>query len=254
MPTLAAFLNFVAATALLMAACYGLREFWVRALPGKVVAYLAAPGVALHELSHALACLLTGAKVHSITLFRADGSGEVKHSPSKLRYVGDVIIALAPLAGATLALWGLGVLLETPLNFYSVRAKEVTPDQIVFVAQLLSIVVDDIGLAFSSAVWSDWRTYVFLYLAFCITLAMAPSRQDLKNCTVGLLIVCGIALIVHLVVDVLLKARSDGPVFQFVARLLAYFHYPLAIAAISAILCAIVFVIGLPFRGRRRRR
>lgn len=254
MPSLAAFLNFIIATTLLMAACYGLREFWVRALPPRVVAWLAAPGVALHELSHALACLLTGAKVHSITLFRPDGSGEVKHGPSKLKHVGEVIIALAPLLGATLALWGLGALLDSPLNFYHVRAREITPGQLVFVAQLLALVGDDIALALTTAAWTDWRTYVFLYLAMCITLAMAPSRQDFKNCGIGLLVLCGAALVVHLIVDLWLRAKGDGPVFEFIAGLLVQFHYPLAVATLSAILCTVVFVVGLPFRGKGKRR
>ena len=75
MPTLAAFLNLVLGVCLLITATFGLRALWVRAVPPKVLAYLIAPGVAVHELSHALACVLTGAKVHSMVLFRSDGSG-----------------------------------------------------------------------------------------------------------------------------------------------------------------------------------
>lgn len=249
MPALTSFLNLVAGTTLLIVSCYLLREFWLRAVPARVLAYLAAPGIALHELSHALGCVLTGAKVHKVTLFREDGSGEVRHSPPKLKYAGEVIISLAPLAGCTAAFWLLGWALRGSMNFYYVTARGVTPDTFSYVGQLFGLVFDDVMLALTSAVWSDWRTYVFLYFSMCISIAMAPSRQDLKNCAVGLLVVCGAVLIVHLIVDRLLHARG-GPVFEFIGNLLVKLHYPLAIVALSFVLCAVVWVIGMPFRKR----
>lgn len=249
MPTLTAFLNLVAGVTILIVACYYVREFWLRALPAKLLAWLAAPGIALHELSHALGCVLTGAKVHQITLFRGDGSGEVRHGPPKLKYFGEVIISLAPLAGCTAAFWLLGWAMRGTMNFYYVSARGVTPDTFSFIGQLAGLVLDDILLAFETASWTDWRTYVFLYFSMCISIAMAPSKQDLKNCAVGLLVVCGLVLIVHLIVDRLLQSRG-GPIFEIIANLLVKLHYPLAIVALSAILCTLVWLVGLPFRKR----
>jgi hypothetical protein len=253
MPTLAAFLNLVLGVCLLILATFGLRAFWLRAVPPKVLAYLIAPGVAVHELSHALACVLTGAKVHSMVLFRSDGSGEVKHGPPKLKYVGDVIISLAPLAGCTACLWLLGMLLSSPINFYTVRADYVHVNQLAFLADVAMLVWEDLLAFFKASALLDWRTWVFLYFAMCFTLAMSPSRQDLKNGAVGILVVCGIVLVVHLIVDRLLHAGNDGPVFAFIGNMLIKLHYPLAICALSLILCALIWVIGMPFRKRRRR-
>ncbi|MCC7507793.1 MAG: M50 family metallopeptidase [Planctomycetes bacterium] len=254
MPTLAAFLNLVVAIALFILAAYGLRALWVRAVPARVLAYLIAPGVAVHELSHALACLLMGAKVHSMVLFRADGSGEVRHGPPKVKYIGDMVIALSPLAGGTACLLLLGWLLRAPINFYTVRTNAVQPDQMRFLLDLLGLVWDDLGLFVQASSWTDWRTYVFLYFAMCFTLTMAPSRQDLKNGAAGILILCGIALIGHLIVDRLIQARGDGPVFRFIANLLISLHYPFAIVAVTALLGGLIYAAGAPFRGRRRRR
>lgn len=251
MPTLTAFLNLAVGVTLLIALCFLLRECWLRAVPAWILAYLIAPGVALHELSHAAGCVLTGAKVHKITLFREDGSGEVRHGPPKLRYPGDVIISLAPLVGCTVAFWLLGWALGGAVNFYKVSAQGVTPQTMSFVGQLLNLVYEDVSLVISTAGWSDWRTYLFFYFAFCISMAMAPSRQDLKNCGVGLLVLCGVALIIHLVVDRLIGVRG-GPIFEVIANLLIKLHYPLAIVALSFVLCLVAFVVGMPFRGRRR--
>ena len=246
---LTAFLNLVAGVTLLIVSCYLLREFWLRALPVRLLAYLAAPGIALHELSHALGCVLTGAKVLKITLFREDGSREVRHTAPKLKYAGDVIISRAPLVGCTLAFWLLGWALRGSMNFYYVTSRGVTPDTFSYLGQLFGLVLDDITLALTSAVWSDWRTDGVLSFSMCISIAMAPSRQDLKNCAVGLLVLCGVVLIVHLIVDRLLHVRG-GPVFEFIGNLLVKLHYPLAIVALSAVLCLVVWLAGMPFRRR----
>jgi hypothetical protein len=254
MPTLAAFLNLALAITLFILLVYGLRALWTRALPPKVLAWLIAPGVAVHELSHALACLLTGAKIHSMVLFRSDGSGEVRHGPPKLKYIGDMLIALAPLAGGTACLLLLGILLRAPVNLYDVRTGGVQPDQFRFVLDLAGLVWDDQGVFVRAASWSDPRTYVFLYFAMCFTLTMSPSRQDHKNGAVGILVICGVVLILHLVVDRLIQARGDGPIFRFVADVLIMMHYPFSIAAITALLGGLIYAIGIPFRKRRRRR
>lgn len=254
MPTLAAFLNLVLGIALLIGALYGLRWLWVHAVPAKFLAWLIAPGVAVHELSHAFACVITGAKVHSMVLFRADGSGEVKHGPPKLKYAGDVIISLAPLAGGTICLILLGIILNSPINLYSVKAGGVHPSQLDFLLELAGLVWQDLGLAVRTTSLTDWRTYVFFYFAMCFTLAMAPSRQDLKNGSVGILVLCGVALILHLVVDRLIGAEGDGPIFEFIGTLLIKLHYPFAIAAISLILFVAVYLIGEPIRRLKNRR
>jgi hypothetical protein len=253
-PTLAAFLNLTLGVALLILAVYGLRMLWVRAVPPRVLAWLIAPGVAIHELSHAAGCVLTGAKIHSMVLFRGDGSGEVKHGPPKIRYIGDAVIALAPLAGNTLALVLLGVLLRAPVNFYAVRADTIQPNQLYFVADLATLVWHDLVLFFKVSSLTSWRTWVFLYFAMCFTMSMAPSRQDLKNAQAGILVICGLVLIAHLIVDRLLRADGDGPVFEFIADAIIKLHYPFAVCALSLILCAVVYLAGLPFRRRRRRR
>jgi hypothetical protein len=59
---------------------------------------------------------------------------------------------------------------------------------------------------------------------------------------------------VHLIVDRLLHAGNDGPVFGFIGNMLIKLHYPLAICALSAILCTLVYLAGMPFRARRRKR
>lgn len=251
MPTLAAFLNLFLGVALLILATYGLRKLWASALSPQFLAWMIAPGIAVHELSHALACVLTGAKVHSMVLFRSDGSGEVRHGPPKLKYIGDVIIALAPLAGCSLCLFLLGILLRSPVNLYAVSAEGVTTNQLSFLWDMAGLVWRDLGLAIQTTSLASWRTWVFLYFAICFTLGMAPSGQDLKNGAAGIVVLTLIVLLLHLVIDRLIAARGDGPIFEFIATATIKLHYPFAICAICAILGGLILLVTLPFRKRR---
>ena len=252
MPTLAAFLNLFLGVGLLILAAYGVRRLWQAAVAPRILPWLIAPGIAVHELSHALACVLMGAKVHSMVLFRSDGSGEVRHGPPKLKYIGDVVIALAPLAGCSLCLFLLGLLLRSPVNLYEASAEGVHANQLTFLWEMAGLVCRDLGMAVQTTSLLSWRTWVFLYFAVCFTLGMAPSRQDLKNGAAGIVVLTLIVLILHLVVDRLISARGDGPVFQVIGTAIVKLHYPFAICAICAILGGLVFAVIVPFRGRRR--
>lgn len=54
------------------------------------------PGVVLHELSHALFCLIMFAPIKKIQFFSKTG-GFVVHQESKIPVVGDFLISIAPL-------------------------------------------------------------------------------------------------------------------------------------------------------------
>lgn len=248
MPTLSLFLNLILGMTLLIAACYGLRSLWVKVVSPKILGYLIAPAVAVHELSHALACLMFGAKVHSIVLFRADGSGEVKHGKPKVKYIGDVAISMAPLFGGIACLVLLSVLLMTPLHRLDAHASGVETNQLYFVWDLIDLVGKDLYYGFSFEMFTSWRTYVFLYFAMCFTLAMAPSKQDIKNGSVGMIVVVGIALLAHLVLDRVLGISGNNAVYSFLQTSLLKLHIPFAVCALSLILALIIGLISKPFR------
>jgi hypothetical protein len=248
LPTLSLFLNLFLGMALLIAACYGLRSVWVKAVSPKILGYLIAPAVAVHELSHALACLMFGARVHSIVLFRTDGSGEVKHGRPKVKHIGDVAIAMAPLFGGIACLVLLSVLLQTPLHKLDARTSGVQTNQLFFLWDLIELVGKDLYYGFSLEMFASWRTYVFLYFAMCFTLAMAPSPQDVKNGSVGMIVLFGIAILVHLLLDRIFKVSGDNSVYGFLQSVLLKLHIPFAVCAVSLILAMVIGLISRPFR------
>ena len=79
---------------------------WARVIPIRSFYYfIRAPGVIVHECSHILGCLITGAKVKKVVFFSERG-GSVTYTPSKIPYLADVLISAAPLFCIPLVLAG----------------------------------------------------------------------------------------------------------------------------------------------------
>ena len=79
---------------------------WARVIPLRSFYYgIRAPGVIVHECSHILGCLITGATIKKVVFFSEKG-GSVTHTSSKIPYLGDVVISTAPLFCVPLVLAG----------------------------------------------------------------------------------------------------------------------------------------------------
>lgn len=145
---------------------YFINVMTARMTGGWIYRILVAPGVIVHEFSHALGCLITGTKIQSINVFKCDG-GELKHTGSPIPIVGNVVISLMPIAV------GIGILYFLPK---------------------LPILENWSNLTYWTN-WSNflnWQFWVFLYLIFNLVTTMAPSKQDIKVIWWDLLVLTGI--------------------------------------------------------------
>jgi hypothetical protein len=127
-----------------------------------------APGIILHELSHAFFCLLTGAKVISIDMFKKEG-GEVKHGHSKVPILGPILISLAPFAVGAIAIYFLSKYIgfkTMSINDFSFNAQSIVPW---FVESMKSINFGNV------------RTVIAFYLVLSVAVTMTPSVTDMKN-------------------------------------------------------------------------
>ena len=111
------------------------------------------PGVVIHELSHFVFCLLSGARVHNVEFFSPSG-GSVTHSKPKLPVIGMFLISLAPfLVGITLVYF-------------------LYPQLIVFDSS-------------QSTLWLIISKVIISYLLVAIIISMFPSGRDFKNAWPG---------------------------------------------------------------------
>lgn len=166
---------------------YIIERLWSDYTPRRYFRYGLAPGVIMHELSHLAACLLTGAEVGRVVLFGPSGGG-VEHSRPKMPLLGQPIISLAPIAGCTLALWGVWWLFSERLDLQlsALPGVEVSATGgMRFWETLRALFLDAIRQVFSRKFLS-LEGLAFLYLVLTFSIGMAPSRTDLGHALVGL--------------------------------------------------------------------
>ncbi|HZK31151.1 MAG TPA: DUF3267 domain-containing protein [Methanoregula sp.] len=156
---------------------------WAQVLPMRFFySLLRAPGVIIHELSHVLGCLISGAKVKKVIYFSNEG-GSVTYSSPKIPYIGDLVINIAPLFCIPLILAGctwifseyLGcVFPPMPMGVNSLDA-------------LFGVVTGILGMFTSNLIirFNPWFL-AYLYLNLTLVLSVAPSSQDIKNAAVGI--------------------------------------------------------------------
>jgi len=145
-------------------------------------------GTPLHELSHLILCPVFLHEVKEVKFFTFDEKsgtlGYVRHSfnpKSFYQVCGNFFIGAAPLFGGALCLWALSAWL--------LPGNEISP---VFQGNALSnfnVFFDAVGnllegiwAAISNPdVLSDWRFWLFVYLALCISSHLAPSSADFEG-------------------------------------------------------------------------
>jgi len=166
---------------------YVIERLWTDYTSGRYFRYALAPGIVVHELSHLAACLLTGAKVGRVVLFGPSG-GSVEHAKPKMPLLGQPIISLAPVAGCTLALWGVWWLFSGRLGLQLSQLPEVelsAPGAVELWRVMRTLFVDAFRQVFSRRFLS-LEGLAFLYLVLTFSICMGPSRADLRHALLGL--------------------------------------------------------------------
>ena len=140
---------------------------------------LTAPGVVLHELCHAAACLIFGHRIVELRLFspEADGTlGYVRHTydpRSIYQRIGNFFIGVAPVCGGVLALYLLyKFLVQTGCNGYPLPFALFSPD-----------------------FWRRWQSWLWLYTSISIASHLTLSRSDLCGALTGAVTLCVFMLI-----------------------------------------------------------
>jgi hypothetical protein len=153
---------------------------------------LALFGVPVHELSHAVAFILTGAGVRRVVLFAPRGLAEYggatgvvvpRRQPSAL---SRLVASVAPFFGCSLAAWlVLRVLLpDMPggqpggfLTLEELHTSGLGELAVGMVGRYLRSLLE----AFGRLDWRDWHTYPAVYLAASLGMGAAPSTEDFKR-------------------------------------------------------------------------
>ncbi len=116
-------------------------------------------GALVHETSHAVLCVFTGAKIREFTVFTEQP--RVIHERSKVPFVGELLISAAPIAG--------GLLFLFLVNHYILGNYFTLPQIVAPLGFLMQINL------------LQWQSWIMIFLLFNVGAMLGPSTQDLKN-------------------------------------------------------------------------
>lgn len=218
-------------------------------------------GTPIHELSHALMCLVFGHKITEIKLYKPDSDGTlgyVKHSynPKNLYHqVGNFFIGIAPIFG------GSGVILLLMYLLVPGIFSEVT-DELKFIPLIsfnlfeastylasLQVFWDIVKDIFGFTNTGSILWWIFIVLSFMIASHMELSTADIKSGFKGFLFIAALLLIADIIMYFVSK-----PALEATTSAMASFSFIiigfLAIAGIFAgITVLLAFVIKAVIAG-----
>lgn len=137
-----------------------------RYLNFRTTRWLYCVGAIIHELSHALLCILTGAKITGFQILTKQP--HVSHTKSRLPLIGQPLISLAPIAGGLLSVYLINNRLLN--NYFTI----VAPDNINEVATIILSFLAQINLL-------HWQSWIMILFFINIGSMIGPSARDLKN-------------------------------------------------------------------------
>lgn len=205
-------------------------------------------GTPIHELSHALMCVIFGHRITEIKLYQPNSNdgmlGYVSHSYRRknvYHQIGNFFIGTAPVTVGSGVLVLL-MLLLIPDAFGSFIDSVGSIDGIgdVFIG-----IFDCIGAIFENI--GAWQTWVFLFLAIMIASHMEMSVADIKGGLGGLGIMAAIWLVVSSVIFLISDTAFEGitnATASFALILSAFLSLALVFLAIMSLIALIVKLIA----------
>jgi len=217
------------------------------------------PGVVIHELSHFIGCLITFTRVYRVHLFNPTGDslGFVEHEKTR-NPVTNIIISIAPLFGVTAVIWLLTKFLFPELYvFFSSNVSGALNDFTTFqnffnftrdyFSQYWLYVKDLISI-FD---FSNFSTYLFIYLMLSLSSHAAPSKEDLKHNYAGLAGLIVIFTIIYYV-DQWLQIPITWTIIKWLTSPVylaaGFLTYGIIFAAISLAIMVLISLIARLFK------
>ena len=167
-----------------------LRNKFAISMGNKLFVYFTFIGVVIHELSHALMCIIFRHQITELVLFSPKKDGTLgyvmhKYNPNSLyQRMGCFFIGIAPLFGGIISIYYLSIFL-LPSDVSTKFTYEYSP-----------FLIFDVLL--SKSFYLDYKSYVWMYLMFSISLHITLSGADLKGAITGLVSLIVVLLLVNL--------------------------------------------------------
>ena len=196
------------------------RRIFAKTLGAKTELYITGwIGTPIHELSHALFCIIFNHKISDIKLFttKSDTIGYVLHSydsRSWYQQIGNFFIGVGPIIMGTLIVYFLFLLLAPELkeNIFSVKIDYNKSAGIlnmiysgisnIFIS-ILNIFSNIIKNILVSQSYKNIGFWIFIYLSISIASHMELSPADISHAWKGMLVIFAVSLIFNTLIFII---------------------------------------------------
>lgn len=228
---------------ILYALAYLTRSIFAKTLGSKAELYITGwIGTPIHEISHAIFCLIFRHKIDDIKLFttKSDTIGYVLHSydsRSWYQQAGNFFIGVGPIIIGTVIIYLLlffltpeikkdlfsGVNVSYITNFSVNNIKTVLLDTILNFGSLflssLSVVKNIIASVIKNSSFTKISFWIFLYMAISIASHMELSPADISHAWKGIMVIFAVFLIINtLLVFFASFFKADIPELFYLVR------------------------------------
>lgn len=178
----------------------GVHRLWSSMIQPKIVNSVLLPGTLVAQLGHVLGLLITGGTVNNTSLIKDDDSGAPEtatDTKTRIPVLGAIVTALLPLTGCAAAIYWVSRYFGGSILADMERAA---PARLAFPLSLALFfdisrgtitLVQQFVASVQSGDYTDWRTWMFLYLVVCLTVRMAPLTGNLRG-SIGAILVTGL--------------------------------------------------------------
>jgi len=180
-------------------AAWGVHRLWSGMVKPKVLNAVLIPGTLVAQVGHVLGLLVTGATISNTTVYGDDDSGAPSTTPNpkpKIPVIGPVVIGLLPLFACAMGILVAARYLGGP--FRSGLEQDVVgpvlPTSLAGVWQMLRDLItlaESLVATVATADFTNWATWVFLYLLACLSVQIAPFPGNLRG-ALGAILVLGV--------------------------------------------------------------
>lgn len=215
---------------------------------GRAVCYITGfLGTPIHELSHALFCLIFGHKITEIKLFQVnsdDGTlGYVSHSYRKRNVyhrIGNFFIGIAPIVVITAILYLIAYLLlpQMTAEMFSYMGGDGSGNVSEYLMALLSVKV------FFTYI-GNYRWWIFLIIGMFLALHMNLSTADIKGSADGLIFLVAALLIA----DTILAVIHVNLLGAFTRIVVAIGGFLIAFLSLSLVISVFAVAVSFLFRA-----
>ena len=251
------------------------RRIFAKTLGAKTELYITGwIGTPIHELSHALFCIIFNHKINDIKLFttKSDTIGYVLHSydsRSWYQQIGNFFIGVGPIIMGTLIVYFLFLLLAPELkeNIFSVK---IDYDKS---AGILNIIYSGISNIFTSILnifsniiknimvsqsYKNIGFWIFIYLSISIASHMELSPADISHAWKGMLVIFAVSLIFNtllFIIKIIFNLEIPEYILLFVDKTLNIYSSLLIFSCIISLFNFLIsYVILTPINFIKNRK